>query len=292
MDTLKCKECELVFETIDSLRRHRVQKHKVNAEQTYIDYKLDGVNPVCKCGCGERPKFLGIDTGFRDYKLGHAARVNNNWGHNKRALSKSHETQRKMYSDGSLEIWNKGLTVDDSRVLDNITKVISNPKRGGKISKALSGVPKSDEHKNKLKECSKLRWDKLEEREKQSERLINRLIKNNYRNGKTKLETNFEGLLNSLNVNFKYQHQVSSAIFDFLIIDKNILIEVDGDFHHCNPNSKHKIPVHPIQIKTVGNDIRKNRIAEDNGFILLRFWESDINNKPDEVIRILRQELL
>jgi len=37
---------------LDSLRRHRSQKHSINAEQTYIDYVLDGVEPKCKCGCG------------------------------------------------------------------------------------------------------------------------------------------------------------------------------------------------------------------------------------------------
>ena len=47
-----CKECDREFESLDSLRRHRSQKHSINAEQTYIDYVLDGVEPKCKCGCG------------------------------------------------------------------------------------------------------------------------------------------------------------------------------------------------------------------------------------------------
>lgn len=288
---ITCKECNKEFETLDGVRRHRIQKHKINAEQTYIDYILDGVTPKCACGCGEKPKFLGIDAGYRDYIRGHAARINNNWGHNKEALKKSHATQKKMHAEGSLKVWNDGLTMADERVRNNVEKVIANPERGKNISKALSGVPKSEEHKSKIKINSKLRWSNPNEREKQSERLIANLIKNNYRNKKTKLEIRFETILKEIEVGYKYQHQVSSAIFDFLIIDKNILIEVDGDFHHCNPNSKHKIPIHPIQIKTVGNDIRKNRIAEENGYKLLRFWESDINNKSEEVIERLKLEL-
>ena len=286
-----CKECQREFESLDSLRRHRSQKHSINAEQTYIDYILNGIPPVCKCGCGEKPKYLGIDAGFREYKLGHAARVNNNWGHNPEAIKKSHETQKEMHADGRLQIWNKGLTIDDERVRDNINKVMSNPERGNKISKALSGVAKSEEHVIKIKQHTKLRWEKQEEKDKQSERLIARLIKNNYRNKKTRLESDFEEILIQLEIDYKYQHQVSSAIFDFLINNKNILIEIDGDFHHCNPNSIHKIPVYPIQIKTVGNDIRKNLIAKDNGFKLLRFWESDINNNPEDVILRLKTEL-
>lgn len=292
---MTCKECNREFETLDSLRRHNVQKHKITAEQTYITYVLNDIVPTCKCGCGEKPKFLGIDAGFRDYRLGHAARINNNWGHNPEAIKKSHDTQRKMYNDGDLVVWNKGLTIDDARVRDNIDKMMANPERGDKISKKLTGVPKSDEHKENLSKTAKIRWASQDERDKQSDKLIKRLIKNNYRNKKTKLESTFETILNSLglviDIDYKYQHQISSAIFDYLIINKNIIIEIDGDFHHCNPNSIHKVPIYPIQIKTVGNDIRKNRIAEDNNIKLLRFWEMDINNNPEQVIIRLKQEL-
>jgi len=290
-----CKECNKEFETLDSLRRHRIQKHSINAEQTYIDYVLNGIEPKCKCGCGEKPKYLGIDAGYREYKLGHAARVSNNWGHNQTAIKKSHETQKRMHDEGILKVWNDGLTMADERVRLNVEKVLSNPERGKNISKALINIPKSDEHKANLKLSSITRWDNQEERDKQSERVISRLIKNNYRNKKTKLEINFQNILESLgfeeDVHFAYQQRVSLAIFDFYFGFHNILIEVDGDFHHCNPNSKYKIPIYPIQIKTVGNDIRKNRIAEEHSLKLLRFWESDINNKPEEVIIILKKEL-
>lgn len=290
-----CKECNREFESLDSLRRHRSQKHNVSAEQTYIEYVLGGVEPKCKCGCGEKPKYMGIEVGFRDYLRGHASRVNNNWGHNEEAIRKSHETQKKMYSIGELTIWNKGLTIDDNRVRDNIDKVMSNPERGKNISKALSGVPKSDEHKAKIRELSAVRWSKPEEREKQSYRVISRLLENNHRNPKTKLEIMFQSFLESIglkeNIDFKYQHRVSTSIYDFLIFNKNILIEVDGDFHHCNPNTKHKIPTYDIQLKTVGNDYKKNILAKDNGFKLLRFWETDIKTNKDQVVKILKEEL-
>ena len=135
-----CKECNKEFETLDSLRRHRIQKHSINAEQTYIDYVLNGIEPKCKCGCGEKPKYLGIDAGYREYKLGHAARVSNNWGHNQIAIKKSHETQKRMHNEGTLKVWNDGLTMADERVRLNVEKVLSNPERGKNISKALIGM--------------------------------------------------------------------------------------------------------------------------------------------------------
>ena len=292
---VKCKICESEFETIDSLRRHNSQKHNVNAEQTYIDYVLSGVRPICKCGCGETTNFLSIEKGYVDYIRGHAARVNNNWGHNPEAIKKSHDTQKKMHQSGELTIWNKGLTIDDERVKDNIEKIMSNPNRGENISKKLKYVPKSKEHKENIQKAAILRWKNEDEREKQSYRLISHLIKNNYRNPKTKLENKFQTILESLgfleNVDFSYQKQISSAIFDFYFQNKNILIEVDGDFHHCNPNSKHAIPKYQIQFKTISNDVRKNRIAENKNIKLLRFWESDINNNLEQVINILKKEL-
>jgi very-short-patch-repair endonuclease len=292
---INCKECNREYESLDSLRRHRNQKHGINAEQTYIDYVLNGNEPKCRCGCGEKPKYLGIDAGYRDYIRGHAARVKNNWGHNSEALKKSHETQKKMHDSGELNIWNKGLTIEDERVRNNIDKVMSNPNRSIKISKKLIGVTKTEKHKENIKIAADKRWESNEEREKQSQRLITNLIKNNYRNKKSNLEIKFQKILESLgymeNIDFKYQYQVSSAIFDFVFINKNILMEVDGDFHHCNPNTKHVIPFYPIQIKTVGNDIRKNKIADINDYKLLRFWESDINNNQNEIITKLKNEL-
>jgi len=287
-----CKECNREFDTLDSLRRHNSQKHGINAEQTYVDYELDGILPLCKCGCGMKPNFLSIERGFNDYIRGHASRINNNWGHNKEALEKSHATQKKMFSTGELTIWNKGLTIEDERVKDNIAKVMANPERGKNISKKLTGVLKSEEHKKKISEKAIIRWENPNEREKQSKMLIEKLIKNNYRNKKTKLEILFEDILIKLNLKYKYQHQISSAIFDFYILGTNIIIETDGDFHHCNPNSKHKIPIYPIQIKTIGNDIRKNRIAEENNIKLLRFWETDIKERPEWVIERLKVELV
>jgi len=292
---VKCKICESEFKSIDSLRRHNSQKHNINAEQTYIDYVLGGVEPTCKCGCGEKPKYLGIDSGYRDYIRGHAARINNNWGHNQNAIKNSHDTQKKMYKSGELTIWNKGLTMDDERVKDNIEKIMSNPNRGKNISKKLKDIPKSKEHKENIQKAAILRWSNEDEREKQSHRLISNLIKNNYRNKKTKLEIKFQSILESLGfiekIDFIYQKQISSAIFDFYFEGKNLLIEVDGDFHHCNPNSIHSIPKYDIQLKTISNDIRKNRIADNKKIKLLRFWELDINNNLDSVIEILKKEL-
>ncbi len=294
---VKCKECECEFDSLDSLRRHITQKHGVNAEQTYVDYVLNGVKPTCKCGCGESVKFLSIEKGFVDYIRGHAARVNNNWGHNKEVLRKSHETQKKMHASGDLKIWNKGLTIDDSRVKNNIDKVMSNPNRGINISKKLKGVSKSEEHKIKIQEASELRWSNPDEREKQSHRRMLYITKNGFE-VKSKLEDIFINIMEEEfgfkeHIDYHRQHYVREikSLYDFKISGKKILIEVDGDFWHCNPNSKYNKPKYAAQISNLKQDKIKEEWCLNNNFKLLRFWESDIKNKPEEIINILIKEL-
>lgn len=292
---INCKECNREFESLDSLRRHRTQKHGVNAEQTYIDYILNGIKPTCKCGCGEKPKYLGIDAGYRDYIRGHAARVNNNWGHNPDAIKKSHETQKKMHDSGELNIWNKGLTIDDKRVRNNIDKVMANPNRSKNISKKLIGVAKSEEHKENIKIAADKRWESNEEREKQSHRRIDYIIKNGFQT-KSKLEVIFKDILiNNFgfieNVHFYHQFYIREikSLYDFKISGKKLMIEVDGDFWHCNPKSKFSIPEYSVQKKNIIKDEIKNKWCLNNDFILLRFWETDINNNPDTVIETLKK---
>lgn len=287
----KCEECNKEFKNIKAMSLHNSKMHDIKSQETYNKLVLAGEPHKCECGCGNITKFLSPDKGYQKYIRGHASKINNNWGHNTDALNKSHKTQKEMYKNGELVIWNKGLTIEDPRVKDYINKIMSNPKRGANISKALSGVPKSEEHKNNLRISQIKSWLNLEKREKQSLQTIKRLIKNNHRNKKTKLEINFETLLVDLNINFEYQYVVELGIFDFYLNNFNILIEVDGDFHHCNPKTKHWPAKFPIQINTINNDIRKNNIAKNNNIKILRFWEKDINENIEWVKEQLIKEL-
>lgn len=286
MEKFICKGCNKVYETLKGLSNHRFQKHKIKPQDTYDEYVLNGVKPTCNCGCGVVPKFLTITNGYREYVRGHSSRVNNNWGHNIEAIRKSHETQKKMYESGELTIWNKGLTIDDPRVKDNIDKVMSNPNRGKNISKKLSGVFKSEKHKEKLSKIAKKRWSNPEERKKQRERKVVWIKKNGF-NKQSKLEKSFEGLLINLGINFQPQYPVNGYLYDFYIIDKNTLIEVDGDWFHFNKKI-HKKVTSIVQENTINNDKIKNNIAKKEGYNLIRFWEDDINNNLNNVINTLK----
>lgn len=119
METIKCPDCQYVHQKLISVSLHYRRIHKKTSKQLYIDLKLNGISPVCKCGCGEEPKFLSIEEGFREYKRGHVARVHNNWGHNPTALEKSKATKIQIYGNsfGPSAGWCKGLTKETSESL-------------------------------------------------------------------------------------------------------------------------------------------------------------------------------
>lgn len=297
MEKFKCSECNKEYDNIKALSMHRSRQHNIDSKSTYDLYITNGVVNTCKCGCGEETLFLSVDKGYREYIRGHASRVHNNWGHNPRVIEKSHETQRKMHESGELQMWNKGLRIEDPRVKDNIKKIMSNPERGKNISKKLTGVLKSDEHKANLSKSQIKSWDNKEKRDKQRDNRMRVIIESGMIPN-SKLEDKFEEILNNvfglrLNIDYYRQFYVKDirGLFDFKISGKNILIEIDGDYWHCNPDSKFKIPIFEAQIKNLKKDSIKNDWCIDNGYQLFRFWENDINNNINDVIDRLKNIL-
>ena len=101
---------------------------------------------------------------------------------------------------------------------------------------------------------------------------------------KTNPEKLMAKLLDSLYIEYEDEYAILFArewkFYDFKIGD-NILIEVDGDYWHTNPDSFKMNKSFKKQNKR--NDILKNFIAKKRGFILLRFWEKDINENIEQV---------
>ena len=90
-----------------------------------------------------------------------------------------------------------------------------------------------------------------------------------------KVNYSYSPILNAGNRNFQY---------DFIIYDKRILIEVQGDYWHGNPKTFKESDLNNIQLTKKANDIIKKKFAESKGFILLTIWEYDINNNDFSVL--------
>lgn len=106
----------------------------------------------------------------------------------------------------------------------------------------------------------------------------------------TRPEREFRSILTELNYSFRAQYNVHGFLFDFYIPDHNVLVEVDGDYWHGNPD---KFPdPSSMQRKNRRRDRLKSNTAQREGYRVIRFWESDIHKDPDQIKRQLKQFIL
>lgn len=295
-----CKICKNEFDGLNSLRSHSIQKHKISGEQIYIDYVLNGVTPTCMCGCGQKTSFISVLKGFRPYIKTHHNRVKgkNNFHKNPETHQRAIETQKKNWKEGKYVGWWVNKTPETLEKIEGIKEKLKNNKeRGRKISQKLKGVSKTEESKLKLSNSQKERYKKNPSLRNQQSEFRLKWMKENSKVKTSKLETKFKKLLNTLGmtegVDYIHNHLVSSikTFFDFYIPSKKIIIETDGDFYHCNPNTIHVQPKYEIQLKNKSNDKRKNTWCQNHNIILLRYWEKDINERPEWVLSDLKDKL-
>ena len=112
---IKCEIDGKEFKNGGVLSRYLKKIYKLSYQQYYHKYIIKSdIIPKCKCGCNEELPWTNV--GYGNYKRYHHIRVNNPWGHNKKALDKSIETRRQRFKNGQIKVWNKGLNITDSRV--------------------------------------------------------------------------------------------------------------------------------------------------------------------------------
>jgi very-short-patch-repair endonuclease len=251
-----------------------------NAEKL-IQEKYNNIHPICGCGCGEKTVYDHNSKDFGKFKRGHQTRVNPNYfgdPKNPKRVEKIISTRKQKFVSGEYD-----------HVKEAIKKNRKDPKLGEKISKGAKGIPKP-----KPEGFGVGRKHSKKTKEKMSDSAVQRIIKT----GKVKrslLEIRFELFFQLLNIEFQHSYYINTKenhfIYDFYLPKYKCLIEVDGDFWHCNPDTKYALPECKTQDINILNDQKKNQWAQDNGFKLLRFWEMDINNNPQQIIEILKQVL-
>jgi very-short-patch-repair endonuclease len=300
MEFFICTHCEKQFESIEAISKHRGRIHKLNAEDTYHHYILKGqAQPTCSCGCGGKTKFISLQKGYRPFINAHNNKVpgNNNFHKNPESKIKSARTQSENWAKGLYKGWWEDDSEETRQKIEGIKEKLRNDKeRGKKISESLKGHDVSEETKKKIGDKATRRFiDRPELRTNLSEKRL-QWMRDNSEVKTSKLEDKFEQLMVDMglikDVHYIKNHLVVNikTFFDFYLPNHNIIIEVDGDFYHCNPTT-HPIPVYEIQKKNLANDKRKNSWAKNHGVRLLRYWESDINQNPEGVIGDLKNEL-
>jgi len=248
-------------------------------EEKLIQEKYNGTHPICGCGCGEKTVYDYNSKDFGKFKRGHQTRVNKNYfgdPKNPKRVEKIKSTRKAKFISGEY-----------NHVLNAIRENRKNPELGKNISKGAKGIPKP-----KPKGFGLGRKHSKNTKEKMSESAIERILETD-QNHTSKLEKEFTLILNNLKIEYIqwFYAKDIKAFYDFYIPLKNTIIEVDGDFWHCNPDGKFPEPKYDSQNKNLKRDKIKNQWAQDNGFKLLRFWETDIIKNPQQIIETLKKEL-
>lgn len=292
----KCPYCERSFDTYLGLSAH-VNTYKahgeVSKEQLLTDFKYGGIRPVCKCGCGGYTKIdHNGEPHYREYITGHNSRIVNNFDCEK-AKTKSAETRRKQFKAGERHMWIEGKKWTDVFTEEEIADLksrIFTKERNQKISNFFKGKPKSPEHAEKCREIGK------SERTRKilSEKLHNRLENLEFSISSTAEDDFVIKFIEPLGIPYIRQFYIPEIkqYCDIFFPDKNIVVEYDGDFWHCNPEKYPEGPTYDYQKKHIEKDKIKNEFLVESGVKLIRLWESDVLGNPETIREKLKNEIV
>lgn len=175
--------------------------------------------------------------------------------------------------------WNKGLDINSSESL----------KRAGENRK---GRKHSVSSKNKQSESAKNRKihghtgmkHSEESKQKMREKTISRFKNGLFPKTKSVPHNIFKSILDEQKINYEEEFGYGKYSFDFILFDYNLLIEIQGDYFHCNPNTRHKEAKSSVQIKNVNRDVRKkNFILNENKYNFEEIWEFDLINNKEKI---------
>lgn len=96
-------------------------------------------------------------------------------------------------------------------------------------------------------------------------------------------------ILNDMNVDFENEYSCTYYSIDNYLKQYNLMIEVMGDFWHCNP-IKFPIIKQEVQLKRIPKDKAKHTyIKKIYGIEILYLWETDIVHNYDMCYKLIQQ---
>ena len=75
---------------------------------------------------------------------------------------------------------------------------------------------------------------------------------------------------------FRRQQPIGHYIVDFVCLERGVVIEIDGGQHAVE----------------VQKDQKRDQWFEEEGFTVLRFWDSEVLTNTDGVLEVIRQSCL
>jgi hypothetical protein len=182
--------------------------------------------------------------------------------------------------------WNKGLTVNDNEVLRNMGE----KRRGTKHSEEARKKQSESAKKRKVHGHTGHRHSEASKqimREKTINRIKNGLFPQTNSLPHRKVKELLEEVFGVCGKDFEEEFPYGVFTFDFKV--GKYLIEVQGDFWHCNPRTRHKEAKHASQRVNVSRDRKKERVVNEKGeYTLIKLWEDDIINNIKKIRKCIQ----
>lgn len=296
------KECLICGDSYETKNKKSKYCSRECQYESYRKPKSNRIEKTClNCGCNFKVKEYDISLGRGKYcsrlcKDNHQKKIY--VGENNPMFGKKHSQETlKLKSEITKQLWSD----------ENYRQKI---KDGVKNYVEINGHhPGTDESSQRKRKNTMIKRYGIEHNwigvygerkcdkttiEKYGKSSIEMLIEYEIRYGsETDIEKIFKNYLDELGIPYQFKFRIYNESkkpfwyreYDFLILESNILIEVDGDYWHGNPNT-FKV-LNECQIETKNKDKIKQKFAEDMGFEVIRFWGSDVKNDPNLVKEIL-----
>jgi G:T-mismatch repair DNA endonuclease (very short patch repair protein) len=107
----------------------------------------------------------------------------------------------------------------------------------------------------------------------------------------TWIELEIEQYLKENGIDYVPQFGVGRFTVDFLVPDKNVVIEANGDFWHANPEIYGEEPLYKLQVQAVEKDKRKLARLDAEGYNVIVVWENDLKTNRDETLSAMLNEI-
>lgn len=254
---------------------HLKVDHNLELEDYFIN-KCQYPQPVCPCGiCNQK---LAINRGHKTSNFTwEKIKCGRNEGQKK--WSKEAKITRQGVNNPMFgkKPWNKGLDINDPTIAK-----LAEKNRGKKTSEATK-QKQSESAKKRLIHGHTGHKHSPENVKKMRERTLKRYTDGKFKQTKTKPHIAMSIILNKMDIEYNEEKTVWYWSFDFYLPKYDLYIEVDGDYFHTNPKFYPDGPKTKTQWKNFYIQKKKDKYCVDNNISLLRFWECDILNLPDNI---------
>lgn len=160
--------------------------------------------------------------------------------------------------------------------------------RRGKDSGNWRGRKHTKESKDKISKRKKELWHNYSKEEKTKiKSILMRGLKKQLSRMETLPEKEISSILNEHNVQFEKNKILYGKFFvDFYVNNSKTIIEVFGDYWHCNPEKYYSANEH--QKKQIKKDESRLAYLRKCGHEVIVIWENDILKNKDNVNNVLR----